>query len=366
MSVEQKIKDLLARSEAKQIDEAEEMGAASVKKDTTVKTANAGDASAPKQGSSKDASFETREEDDDNQGAITAKGIKTNSLTANGPGATPNYTTVGDSASVVGQGSSKGNVAREEVEVEDEEVVEEDQQLDVKAELAAIFGDELSEDFRTKATSIFEAAVIARVNSEMDKISEQLKEQNAAEFEQVKEGLVEKIDSFLNYVVEQWMQENEVAIENGLRTEIAEDFMSGLKNLFKEHYIEVPEEKYDVLNDLQSAADGLEEKLNQTLEQNMDLLEQINALKKKNILGEMTADLADTEGEKLSKLLEGISFESEELFKEKVKVVKENYFPKVTKTPSDDAMLTEEAPIAPATETIARYAQALSRSSKTR
>jgi hypothetical protein len=365
MSVEQKIRDLLARKDATQIDEEAPMGASSVKKDNSIKTAVAGDVVSPKQGGSEVPSVEVRDEGEENQGAVTTKNIKPNNLQARGAGQAPNFTTVGDPTAVVNQPNSKGNLAQEEVEVEDEEIVNE-KEYDVQSELESIFGDGLTEDFRAKATSIFEAAVIARVNSEMERISEQLQEQKDAEVEQIKENLIEKIDSFLNYVVEQWMEENELAIEKGLRTEIAEDFIEGLKTLFTEHYIEVPEEKYDVLDDLQTKVNDLESKLQESVVSGQDLIEEIKDLKKVNIISEMTQDLADTEVEKLCTLLEGILFESEDLYKEKVKVVKENYFPKSIKSASEETVLTEEAPIQESSDAIRRYAEALGRSAKSR
>ena len=123
-----------------------------------------------------------------------------------------------------------------------------EESVDISSQLNSIFGEELSEEFKTKATSIFEAAVIARVNNEMEKVTARLEEQAVEQLTEFKEGLVEKVGSYLNYIVEQWMEENSLAVESGLRTEVAEDFISGLKTLFKEHYIEVPEEKYDVLS----------------------------------------------------------------------------------------------------------------------
>jgi hypothetical protein len=369
MSVEQKIRDLLAGKTAGKIEEAAQMGADSVKKDASIKTAVSGDATQPKQGGSQVPAVEVRDETDDNQGAQTAKGIKPNNLQARGAGQAPNFTTVGDPTSVVNQPNSKGNVAQEEVEEDEvEEIVVEDEQeeFDVKSELNAIFGNDLTEDFRTKATSIFEAAVIARVNSEMDKISEQLQEQHNAEVEQIKESLVEKIDSFLNYVVEKWMEENELAVERGLRAEITEDFIQGLQVLFKEHYIEVPEEKYEVIDDLQTKVNKLEGELEESASRTRELEESVRFLKKETILSEMTTDLADTEVEKLCTLIEGVSYDSEELFREKVKVIKENYFPKSIKAASEETVLTEEAPAGDAPEAIQRYAQALSRSAKSR
>jgi hypothetical protein len=394
MSVEQKIKDLLARTGAKQIDEAaagsgavagdasppmqgssqkasyqsigtpNSVNVASVSKDSTVKTSVSGDATNPMQGSSQKATYDERDEDEENQGAKAAAPVKPNNLRARGAGAAPNYTTVGDPTSVVNMQKSSGNIAKEDTDVDGEQISEKSF-VDVRSELNLIFGEDLSEEFRDKATSIFEAAVIARVNSEMERISEKLQEQKEAEVAEVAEALVDKVDSFLNYVVEQWMEENELAVEKGLRSEIAEDFIGGLKTLFQEHYIEVPEEKYNVLEELQDKASELEVKLNEAVGTNIDLNEQIAEMKKQQIISEMTSDLAATESEKLAALLEGVGFDSEKLYREKVKVVKENYFPKAAKFSPEEQILSEEAPLQ-STDTISKYAQALSRAVKTR
>lgn len=360
MSIENKIKELLERTQAAAQDstddtlnEAEQAGAASVKKDTSITAANAGDASNPKLGSSEDASFETREEDDSNPGAKVSKDISKNSLT-----------TKGDAKSVKTQ-------AMEETQAEDAEVIAEEEteaQVNVRSELDSIFGEELSEEFRTKAASIFEAAVIARTNHEVQKIVEELGQQNEAEMAQYKEGLVEKVDAYLSYVVENWMQDNELAIENGLRTEVAEDFIQGLKVLFKEHYVEVPEEKYDVIGELQSKAEELEAKLDEAINSNVELNKEVVELKRNVAIEEATKDLAATEAEKLAKLVEGVEFETEELFKEKLSVIKENYFPKGAK-PTAEETLTEEVVtgqpnLTEANDSIAAYAKALSRSVK--
>lgn len=337
MSVENKIKELLERVDAKaSLEEAGMMGASGVSKDSSIKPAKSGDSGAPKQGDSKDATYETRDEKEANQGAQVSKGIKKNDIQMKGPvGAAPNFTTVADPASVVDQPTSKGNVAREEVESEDEEVISEEDQEEVTSEeeevrqdldLSPIFGEDLSEDFKAKATAIFEAAVIAKVNDEMEKISEALTEKFTVQLEEYKESIVEKVDAYLNYVVENWMEENALAVENGLRTEIAEDFISGLKVLFKEHYIEVPEEKYDVIGDLQASVNELEESLNTQIENNVSLNAEVVELKKQLIIGEMTEDLAYTEVSKLTKLLEGVDFGNEGLYREKVSVIKGNYF----------------------------------------
>lgn len=377
MSVESKIKQLLERVDAKSsLEEADAMGAAKGK-DTSIKAANGGDASPPKQGSSEDASYEERDEEEQNQGAIAAKGVNKTTIKMKAPvGDAPNFQTVGDPTSAVNQPNSSGNVPVGEEEEFDGEVIEEDEEIQTPAaiDLSPIFGDDLSEDFKAKATSIFEAAVIARVNSEMDKVAASLEEKYAADVAEYKDSIVEKIDSYLNYVVENWMKENELALENGLRTEIAEDFMSGLKVLFKEHYIEVPEEKYDVIGELQAKAAELEAKLDEAIGSNVDLNKEVTSLKRQAVVEELSKDLADTEAAKLGKLLEGVDFENEDLYREKVSVIKDNYFPKnaVTESVSHSVQaqqtLTEETDVptgfTDGSSVVSTYAKALSRSIK--
>jgi hypothetical protein len=374
MSVESKIKELLGRVDAKaSLEEADMMGATGVNKDSTIKPANSGDATNPKQGDSQDASYEVRDEKEENQGAKVSGNVKKNTLTQSGPGAAPNFTTTADPTSVVGQPTSAG--MREEDETDDnKEVVAEDEIVAPAAiDLSPIFGDDLSEEFKEKATSIFEAAVIARVNAEMDKVTSSLEEKYAADVADYKEGIVEKIDSYLNYVVENYIKDNELAIENGLRTEIAEDFMAGLKVLFKEHYIEVPEEKYDVIGELQAKAEELEAKLDEAIGHNVDLNNEVTSLKRFAVVEELSKDLADTEAAKLGKLLEGVDFENEDLYREKVAVIKENYFPKKQvneskQTSQVQQTLIEDTGVAPeitSGDTVVNaYAQALSRTIK--
>ena len=371
MSVESKIKQLLEQVNAKaSLEEADAMSPSSPK-DSSIKAAVSGDASMPRQGGSQDADHDDRDEKEENQGAIAAKDIKQNSLPAKGPGATPNFQTVGDATSAVNQPSSAGNTAVEEVEEDGETIAEEETSGAI--DLSPIFGDDLSEDFKAKATSIFEAAVIARVNSEMDKVAASLEEKYAADVAEYKDGIVEKIDSYLNYVVENWMKENELALENGLRTEIAEDFMSGLKVLFKEHYIEVPEEKYDVIGELQAKVEDLAAKLDESIGNSVELNKEVTSLKRAAIVEELSKDLADTEAAKLGKLLEGVDFENEDLYREKVSVIKENYFPKNVVTEGKVSVqsqqtLTEDSDIpteiSEGSSTVSAYAQALSRTIK--
>jgi hypothetical protein len=245
-----------------------------------------------------------------------------------------------------------------------------DMKKKMKEDLDSIFGEDLSEEFRTKATSIFEAAVIARVNDEMEMVTSRLEEQTATQLVEFKEALVEKVDGYLNYVVEQYMEENKLAVESGLRTEIAEDFIQGMKTLFKEHFIEVPEEKYDVLEEMQTKSEDLQSKLDESISQSIELAKELNALKAAAILDEQTKDLAATEAEKLKKLIEGVDFDSEDLYREKVSVIKENYFPKTSKQ-SPEKMLVEESGTNPSAfidnnSMMSRYVDTLSRTIKTR
>jgi len=268
-----------------------------------------------------------------------------------------------------GDAKSVKTQAMEETE-EDGETIAEAETVDIKAQLDSIFGEDLSEEFRTKATSIFEAAVIARVNNEMEKVTSKLEEQTATQLVEFKEALVEKVDGYLNYVVEQYMEENKLAVESGLRTEIAEDFIQGMKTLFKEHFIEVPEEKYDVLEEMQTKSEDLQSKLDESITQSIELAKELNALKAASILDEQTKDLAATEAEKLKKLVEGVDFDSEDLYREKVSVIKENYFPKAPKQ-SPEKMLVEESGTNPTAfidtnSMMSRYVDTLSRSIKTR
>ena len=377
MSVESKVKELLEKVTAKTSVIEEEAGpmVPTKQKDSTIKAANSGDSSQPRQGDSQDASHEDREETAVNQGAITAKGISKNTIAMKGPvGQAPNFTTVKDLSQI----PQNTGIHEEEAEEENLEVVAEEEQVEDEEttettvepiDLSPIFGEDLSEDFREKATSIFEAAVIARVNNEMEKVSEALEEKYAEEFTEYKEGVVEKIDAYLNYVVENYLEENKLAVESGLRSEIAEDFMSGLKALFKEHYIEVPEEKYDVISELQDKVTELEEGLNGQLENNVNLNTEVTDLRKKLIIKEMSKDLADTEANKLAKLLEGVEFDNADFYKEKVSVIKENYFPRdaiVNKETAKQALIEETAPTESysGNDVVSTYAQALSRSIK--
>lgn len=211
----------------------------------------------------------------------------------------------------------------EDVEVE-EEVVESDfsEDLDALVESEAT----LSEEFKQKTAVIFEAALKSKLAEEIEQIESGYQQRLEEEVEQIQTSLVEQVDSYLNYVVENWMQENELAVQNGLRTEISENFMTSLKTLFEESYIDVPESKVDLVDDLAEQVEELEEALNKTTADVIALSEQNEYLVKEAIILEATDGLTDTQAEKLVKLVEDVDFESAESFEEKVATVKESFF----------------------------------------
>ena len=194
---------------------------------------------------------------------------------------------------------------------------------------ALVAGEEgLSEEFKKKASTIFEAAVHAKVVDEVNKrMEEQAKEVDASKDEFQKE-LTEKVDGYLTYVVEEWMKENELAIERGIRSELVEDFMSGLKTLFTEHYIDLPEEKVDMVDDLFTKVEELETSLDEEINRGVELQKELSQFKKDDAIKQTTKDLADADSEKIAKLAEGIEFENTEQYVEKLNVLKESYFPK--------------------------------------
>jgi len=207
-------------------------------------------------------------------------------------------------------------------------------EVDFSDDLNALINDEatLSEEFKQKAETIFEAAIKHKLAEEIDRLEARYEEELAEEVTSTKEDLVEKVDSYLNYVVEQWMADNQVAIQAGLRAEIAENFMTGLKGLFEENYIEVPESKVDLVDDLADTVEELEESLNETTAKAIAMAEELEDYKRDAIIRESARGLAETQVEKLKSLVEDVEFEDEETFAQKVETVKESYF---TKTVSE-------------------------------
>jgi hypothetical protein len=221
-----------------------------------------------------------------------------------------------------------------EVKKDDKEVEEEgyDKKKSLKAsscseDIDALVGDaDLSEEFKQKAATIFEAAINSKVKAEQERLQSEYDTKFEEEISKSKSELTEKVDSYLNYVVEEWMKENKLALERGIKGEIAEDFIGGLKKLFEDHYIDVPDEKYDVLEDQASKIEDLEKKLNEEIEKNVEMNKVNGSYKRQEIIDENSKDLADTAKEKFDSLVEGVEYSSEEDFAQKVKTIKESYF----------------------------------------
>jgi len=316
--------------------------------------------------------------------AASDKASKAPGLMGAGAGKAPNFSDTTDARTVVNQPSSAGNrgpvgeseeggedeeTLEEVIETEDE-VVAEEEEVEAPAEeeetqaeaeevvaeeseeekeedetsetlfeedIANLFADEehLSEEFKTKAASLFETVVVARVNQQIDLIENELVEEANKAFEEAKEKLVENIDKYLSYVTEQWMSENELAVENGLKNEITESFIKDLKETFQNHYIDVPEDKFDVLTSQQKEIDELKSKLDEEINKSVEISEDREQLQKERVFRSVVDDLADTEVEKFATLVDDVSYDNEELYTEKLNVIKENYFPKAKADDSD-------------------------------
>ena len=228
--------------------------------------------------------------------------------------------------------SMYGKIMAESFEDEDGEVIEASADInyetDFSDDLNAIMANEatLSEEFKEKTAIIFEAAIKSKLAEEIDRLEEKYNEELEAEITSTKEDLVEKVDNYLNYVVEGWMEDNKVAVQSGLRTEIAEKFMNSLKDLFTESYIEVPESKVDLVDELAETVEELEEKLNSQTGSLIEMTEELEAYKREAVIREASKDLAETQIEKLKNLVEDIDFDDEETFAKKVSTIKESYF----------------------------------------
>ena len=243
----------------------------------------------------------------------------------------------------------------------------EQSEIDIKADVDALVGDsDLSEEFKQKAATIFEAAIKAKVKEESQRLQGEYETKLKEDTEAHKADVVEKVDSYLNYVVEEWMQENKIAIERGIKGEIAEDFIGGLKKLFEDHYIDVPDEKYNVLEDQASKIEDLEKKLNEEIEKNVELNKNNGELKREDIAKAVAADLTDVEKEKFNKLAEEVEYSNEEDFTSKVKTIKESYFGKKEEAKSndiDDVAVSDGSAVEPAdlTNSMAAYSAAISK-----
>ena len=218
----------------------------------------------------------------------------------------------------------------------------EEYSVDVSEDVAALTnGEDLSEEFKTKAATIFEAAVVTRVKQEVAKLEEQFEVQLEEQVESIKEGLIEKVDGYLNYVVEQWMEQNELALESGIKSEIVENFISGMKGLFEQHYIDIPEEKYDVLGEMEETITSLEDKLNEQVEAAVALKSELDSMKREGVIAESASGLADTDVEKFKALAEELTFEDADSFSTKLQTIRENYFGKKA-TSGVQSVVTDE------------------------
>ena len=259
----------------------------------------------------------------------------------------------------------------EGVEIDDEALVETKADVDVSVDfsedLNALVESEatLSDEFKGKAETIFEAAIKSKLSEEIDRLETKYEEELAEEVASTKADLVEKVDNYLNYVVEQWMDDNKLAIQTGLRTEIAENFMNSLKDLFTESYIEVPEAKVDLVDELAAQVDELEEANNDVIKKNIEMTEELEELKRDKVIAEASEGLAATQVEKLKKLAEDVDFESEETFAKKVATIKESYFTKKTTESADIEVEEDDSPIVEsASGAMAQYLSAIQRTNK--
>ena len=294
MSIEQKIAEILAESKV----HGSEGGSK-----TTTENAATGDKEVIRQGNPVPNGGETPNPDnarnnvDDEDEAAEATSKKSNPATAS--------SVAGDQA-VVRQGTAVKGV-KEDVD-------------------ALMAGEELSEEFRQKAETIFEAAVMTRVHEEVARIEAEFESKLAEQVAKNTEGLVEQVDGYLGYIAEQWMAQNEIALERGIKSEILESFVTGMKSLFEEHYIDVPEEKYDVLGEMEDHISELEAKLNEQVAANIELSKTIAEAKRAEIVKTVSEGLTDTETEKFLGLVEELSYEDATTFESKVKTIRENYF----------------------------------------
>jgi len=252
-----------------------------------------------------------------------------------------------------------------ESKVEESTLDERIASVDVSDDVSALTQDEeLSEEFKTKAATVFEAAVKSKLRSEVERIEQDKVQEVAEEINRIQDELTEKVDNYMNYVVEEWMKENEIAIERGLKGEIAEDFISGLKALFEEHYVDVPDEKYDILGQQSEKIDELEAKLNEQIEKSAELKKSHDVLVRERVFTECASDLADTEVEKFKSLAEEVDFSNEESFKEKLDQLKESYFPKATTVAESVDSASEEGQSYDTTGAMSTYMAAISKNVK--
>jgi hypothetical protein len=280
----------------------------------------------------------------DDSNKLSSKGSAKSAAPTTKPSAASSDVQLGDKNMKYGTGTA---MMPENTDVE-EEILDDDSAVEgikaqIKEDVASLFADDsnISEDFKAKAATIFEARVFDRVAQIQEQMEAEYAGMLAEAVEEIKSELTEKVDDYLNYVVEQWMQENEIAIESGLRSEITEDFIAGLRNLFAENYINVPEDKVELVDELASKVEELEVKLNEEIEANIQYKKQLTEAIKVQLVNEVCEGLTATQVEKIKSLAESVEFSTEEEFVEKLETIRENYFPSGVKK-ADVAQLHEE------------------------
>ena len=240
--------------------------------------------------------------------------------------------------------------------------------MDMKEDVAALTeGEELTSEFKQKAATVFEAAVKAKLVEEIENLEGEYETKVNEKVSEVKEEIVDKVDAYLNYVVEEWMKENELAIEKGLRNEITEDFIGGLKSLFESHYINVPQEKYDVIESQAAEIEKLKEDYNKSMEKNIELNQKIAESTREEIIKDVSSDLAATEVDKLTGLAEGIEYKDADSFRKSVETLKNSYYPKAKASDTESNEVAEQnagSPSVNLSESMAAYTAAISKSKK--
>ena len=250
----------------------------------------------------------------------------------------------------------------DEKEVKKETAKDKVKDMDMKEDVNALTeGEDLSEEFKAKAATIFESAVKAKLVEEIEKLESEYETKVNERVSEVKEEIVDKVDAYQNYVVEEWMKENELAIENGLRAEITEDFIGGLKSLFESHYINVPQEKYDVIENQAAEIEKLKEEVNKTIEKNVELNQKIAESTRSDIVKEVSADLAATEADKLNGLAESIEYKDADSFRKSVETLKNSYFPKAKASDNESNEVAENNAGLDLSESMAAYTAAISK-----
>ena len=264
---------------------------------------------------------------------------------------------------VVAEDQTSEEVVAEEEEVN--ELPEITDEVDIDDDVNALLGgQELSEEFREKAKTIFEAALKSKVTELREAMDAHYEAKLVEEVEGMKDELIERVDSYLEYVADEWLQENALQVERGIRTEMTESFLEGMRGLFEEHYVSIPEDKYDVVESMVDKLDEMESKLNEQIEKNITITKSLSEATADGIVSEVSEGLSSTQKEKLASLAEGVEFESEQSYKEKLETLKESYF-KTSPKRSDTEVLTEEAAAAPVTtNAMSAYIQALSHATK--